>query len=99
MRRFSRGDFVIYQEVRAQSDLMTGDANGESITIVEHKMTVCDFSKKGTLVLQTHEGHMHVTHSDDPNLRRASLWQRWFSGDRFPRLKQTTRSGSLRVST
>lgn len=95
MRRFSRGDLVIYQE---QTGMM-GAGDEDSIGIIEHYMTVCEFSKKGTLVLQTHQNNMHVTQSDDPNLRRAPFWQRWFCRGRFPRLKASPRPRALRVSS
>lgn len=95
MRRFSRGDFVIYEEARRQPASLSGLGGQVAVDIVEHYMTVCESSRRGTLVLQTHGGRIHVTQSDDPNIRRAPFWQRWFRRDRFPRLKQTPRSRAV----
>jgi hypothetical protein len=57
----------------------------ETISIVDHYLTVKESSKKGTLVLVTVSGKLHVTHNNNPNLRRAGWWERFFHRDRFPR--------------
>jgi hypothetical protein len=50
-------------------------------------MTVRESSQKGTVVLQTKSGKMHVTLNTNPNLRRARWWERMLYRDRFPQLK------------
>jgi hypothetical protein len=94
MRKFSRGDCVIFDEVPqtasiesrsgGELDSATGE---ESAYIVQHYMTVRESSQKGTVVLQTKSGKMHVTLNTNPNLRRARWWERVLYRDRFPQLK------------
>lgn len=80
MKRFRRGQFVIYDEPVPR--IKTGS---EDASVLRHYMIVSETSKKGTLVLQATSGQLIVTHRDNPNVRRARLWERIFKFDRFPR--------------
>ena len=86
MGKFSRGDRVIYDEVSRNPGGMDSETAGNSAYIVQHFMTVRESSKKGTVVLVTQTGKMHVTLNTNPNLRRARWWERLLYRDRFPRL-------------
>lgn len=87
MRRFSTGESVVYEEVqqRTNAQLPIADA------VVYHYMTVMESREKGTLVLVTQSGQLHVTHNNNPSLRRASWWERLRHPNRFPRLKAIPR--------
>ncbi len=85
MRVFTPGDRVVYEELQAAAA-----AGQSSAYVVEHFMTVRESREKGTLVLMTGKGTLHVTHNDNPNVRRASLWERFRYRDRFPQLTSTS---------
>ena len=82
MRRFSRGDRVIFDMIARNPGVPKDDS---STYIVQHFMTVQETSKKGTVVLVTNDGRMHVTLNTNPNLRRARWWEKLLYRDRFPR--------------
>jgi hypothetical protein len=86
MGKFFRGDRVIYEEETRNPGGTGSEAGGDSADIVQHFMTVRESSKKGTVVLVTQTGKMHVTLNTNPNLRRARWWERLLYRDRFPRL-------------
>lgn len=90
MRRFSTGEPVVFEEVRQHA--MAQRQNNAQLAnagdaVVCHYMTVMESREKGTLVLLTQNGQLHVTHNNHPNLRRASWWERLRYPGRFPRLK------------
>ena len=95
MRRFSKGEPVVFEEIRQSQQVLNRnespapDADG-TMGIVCHYMTVLESRDKGTLVLLTQGGKMHVTHNNHPNLRRASWWERFRHRNLFPRLNTTT---------
>jgi hypothetical protein len=47
---------------------------------------VANVLRDGRLLLITRRGKQHVVHPNDPQLRRASWWQRFRFGHRFPLL-------------
>lgn len=83
MRRFSTGEPVVFEEVQRSMEA----ENSEGIVV--HYMTVMESREKGTLVLLTQSGQLHVTHNNNPSLRRASWWERLRHPGRFPRLSLT----------
>lgn len=82
MRKFRRGQFVVYDEPIPRTGMPAQDF--ESDSVIRHYMIVSESSKKGTLVLQATSGQLIVTHRDNPNVRRARFWERIFKFDRFP---------------
>lgn len=54
--------------------------------IVEKYWTVRSQAADGTLELVTRRGKVHFVRTDDPRLRPARLWERWFCRERFPDL-------------
>ena len=92
MRKFRPGDQVIYYQAQYRNTATPGGNVAtlqrveQAVEVVDHYMTVRESSRKGTLVLVANSGQLHVTHNDDPNIRRASLWERFRYRDRFPRL-------------
>ena len=90
MRRFSTGESVVYEEVQQPTNAQTRQnpqtADSGDSRVVYHYMTVMESREKGTLVLLTQGGQLHVTHNNNPNLRRASWWERLCHPSRFPRL-------------
>lgn len=102
MRRFRRGDYIIYYEPAPRRPAYAQTAGNDSTRMATHFMTVRESSQKGTLVLQAHSGQLIVTHNDSPQIRRARWWERWFQGDQFPQLDAPSRpvliNGTLRRS-
>lgn len=89
MRRFSTGEPVVFEEVQRQASTVNGNnvqPQENADGVVYHYMTVMESREKGTLVLLTNSGQLHVTHNNNPNLRRASWWERLRHPGRFPRL-------------
>ncbi len=94
MRRFSTGDPVIYEETRPNANAAQGGApvgDDDDSSIICHYMTVMESGNRGTLVLLTHAGEMHVTHNSNPCVRRPSWWERFRFHDQFPQLKPPRR--------
>ena len=91
MRKFTRGDFVVYYEPAPRRPALVEPAGGGSAHFTTHYLTVRESSKKGTLVLQAHSGQLIVTHNQNPDLRRARWWERLVHGSRFPRLERLDR--------
>ena len=52
--------------------------------IVNKFWVVVKMLSDGRVVLRTRRGKEHIKSADDPNLRRASLWERLCYRDRFP---------------
>ncbi len=94
MRRFSTGEPVVYEEVQQPTNAQTRQnaqiTDSDNSGVVYHYMRVMESREKGTLVLLTQSGQLHVTHNNNPNLRRASWWERLCYPSRFPRLNVTT---------
>jgi hypothetical protein len=93
MRRFSTGQPVVVEELQRSTNAQSRD-DARTITaadaaVVYHYMTVMESREKGTLVLLTQHGELHVTHNNNPSVRRASWWERLTSRDRFPRLRRS----------
>jgi hypothetical protein len=88
MRRFSTGEPVVFEEFQGRPSAQNGNTirSADVANVVYHYMTVMESREKGTLVLLTQTGQLHVTHNNNPNLRRASWWERLRYPGRFPRL-------------
>lgn len=58
--------------------------------VVEKYWTVRRVTDDGKVELITRRGKVHPVRSDDPRLRPARWWERWFYSDRFPDLNRLT---------
>lgn len=67
--------------------------------IVEKYWTVRSHATDGTLELVTRRGKVHHVRADDPRLRPARLWERWFHRGRFPDLTQLPSSSKRSESS
>jgi hypothetical protein len=63
--------------------------------IVDKYWTVRAISGDGALELVTRRGKVHHVRANDPRLRPARLWERWFQRERFPDLAQLASSAKL----
>ena len=93
-RPFKEGDFVVYRRRkytthpgrRAQD--VEGAAHGDLYHyFVEKSWIVERVQDDGTLLLKTRRGKTHVVAPDDPDLRHASLWDRFRYRKRFAELR------------
>lgn len=81
--RFQVGDRVLYRRtkfsrqpgVRARNITPMPHGDGYSYN-VDKFWVVSAIQPDGRLVVVTRRGKEHVVHPDDPNLRRASWWER-----------------------
>jgi hypothetical protein len=54
--------------------------------LVDKYWRILDIRDDGTLLLATRRGKRHTISPDDPRVRPARWWERWFLNDRFPSL-------------
>ncbi len=52
--------------------------------VVEKYWTVEEVHEDRTATLVTRRGKRHRISLEDPKLRKATFWERWFLSDRFP---------------
>jgi hypothetical protein len=106
-RPFQRGDRVVYRKTkhslhpgpRAQ-DVFPAPGGDDYSYCVDKYWTVTDLTDDRIVVI-TRRGKTHVLDKNDPNLRHARFWERWFLGDRFPEesvRSEETSSGSEATS-
>ena len=93
---FDHGDYVIYRRLRhanrpsRRAKDIRPAVLGEYYSFeVEKYWIVDDVLPDGRLLLRTRRGKIHEVSSDDPQLRLASAWERWFLTSRFPAREQT----------
>lgn len=89
------GDCVIYRKTkysdhpgpraRRVSPAPNGD---EYIYLVDKFWIVEEIQPDGKIVLRTRRGKQHTISSDDPNLRKARLWERYWFRSRFDAMLQ-----------
>ena len=102
-RQFQRGDRVVYRKTkhslhpgpRAQ-DVFPAPGGDDYSYIVDKYWTVTDLTGD-RIVVVTRRGKTHVLDKNDPNLRHARFWERWFLGNRFP--DESTRSDESTASS
>lgn len=91
---FHPGDPVVYRATKhsahpgPRAQEVTAEKCGEGYSYVVDKFwVVAETRPDGQVVLQTRRGKIHQLSADDPRLRPARWWERfWFRG-RFPSLK------------
>ncbi len=88
---YRTGDPVIYRKLKhsvhpgERAKNVEPAPNGDYYTYeVDKFWTVADLTEDGKLVLVTRRGKKHVISPNDPNVRRANLWERFLYADRFP---------------
>jgi hypothetical protein len=90
-RPFKPGDRVVYRKTkhslhpgpRAQ-DVFPAPGGDDYSYCVDKYWTVTDRTEDDRIVVVTRRGKTHVLDKNDPNLRHARFWERWFLGNRFP---------------
>ncbi len=87
---WTAGDWAVYRKSKISSNpgvraaRVRATPKGESYNYLVDKYWVVErVLPDGRLVLVTPGGKRNKIHSDDPNLRRPSLWDRFFFRDRF----------------
>lgn len=89
------GDCVIYRKTkysdhpgpRARSISPTPNGD-EYIYLVDKFWVVEDVQPDGQIVLRTRRGKQHTVSSEDPKLRKARLWERYWFRSRFGAMLQ-----------
>jgi hypothetical protein len=86
-----RGDPVIYRVFKTSTD---PGPRAQEVYPAEHGdwysyqvdkyWAVSEVLADGSLKLVTRRGKQHTVPADDPRLRVARWWERWFYRDRFP---------------
>lgn len=96
---FQPGNLVIYR-MRKRSPrpgpramAISPELHGEAYSYeVEKYWVVADSLDDGTIMLQTRRGKRHRVAAVDPNLRRASWWERLLYRRRFPQTDAAARA-------
>lgn len=85
-----RGDWVVYRKSKQgpapgpRAQAVMACSKGENYAYIVDKFWVVDQVLPGGRVrLRTRRGKVHELPVDDPNLRKAGLWDRFFHGERF----------------
>lgn len=93
-QRYRTGDRVIYTRDKytpcpgPRAKNIVAARNGESYQYqVDKYWLVTEVRGDGRLVVQTRRGKQHVIAADDPQLRKASWFERLFRAQYFPRLE------------
>ena len=82
---FTRDKYTSAPSPRAKNLVAT--PNGESYQYqVDKYWVVIEVRTGGELLVATRRGKTHVVQADNPQLRKASWWERFFKGKRFPHL-------------
>jgi hypothetical protein len=88
--QFNVGDCVVYRKTkhsthpgpRARS--INPNPNGDEYTyLVDKYWVIEDILESGEMILRTRRGKQHTVSVDDSNLRKASIWERFWHRDRF----------------
>ena len=95
-RRFAAGDWVFYRKLKhsaspgPRANGIAPAERGEMYTyFVDKFWVVQEVLAEGRLRVQTRRGKSHLIEASDPNLRRASWWQRWIYRKRFLDVEQS----------
>ncbi len=90
-RQFEPGDLVVYCKTKhsprpgPRAKQIDPEPRGEDYTYrVDKYWVVMDLRDTGDVVVQTRRGKRHLLPADDPNLRHATLSERWLKARRFP---------------
>lgn len=93
---FRPGDWVIYRKQKSstvpgpRASNVHAASKGNLYRYTVDKFWVIDsINEDGTLNLRTRRGKQHQVMADDPQLRRARLWERWIHRSRFEMIPNT----------
>ena len=89
-RQLTAGDWVVYRKSKRstspgpRASHVVGSPKGESYTYTVDKFWVVEkVMPDGKLQMRTSKGKLNIIDRNDPNLKRASLFQRLFWKARF----------------
>lgn len=90
-KTFQPGDPVVYRKTKhsplpgPRAEQIIPSRGGDDYAYcVDKYWTVRELTDENELLVVTRRGKTHLLSTDDPNLRHANLWERWFMGGRFP---------------
>jgi len=98
-RTFKRGDWVVFRRRKYTThpgprarDVEAAEKGEFYRYVVDKFWVVLDVMADGHLLLKTRRGKRHKVDSNDPELRRANLWDRIRYRSRFDQLRPTDAS-------
>jgi hypothetical protein len=72
-----------------RAERIEAEPRGEYYHYVVDKFWIVQEAREdGTLILLTRRGKQHEVASDDPRLKRANWWKRFWWNQKFPKLDQ-----------
>ncbi|MBB3204757.1 hypothetical protein FHS27_000524 [Rhodopirellula rubra] len=87
---YQPGDWVIYTKQKSstspgpRAENVHAASKGNLYRYTVEKFWIIDsVGDDGTLKLRTRRGKRHEVPADDPQLRKARLWERWIHSSRF----------------
>lgn len=100
-KHFQPGDWVIYTKAKfstrpgPRAKEISPAEHGDNYSYLVDKFWVVAAPETdgSTLLLRTRRGKTKLVEANDPNLHRATLWQRLFYRNRFPRIDDGEESG------
>ena len=90
--RFSLGDWVIYRKQKRsarpgpRAQIVGVAEKGDSYAYLVDKYWVVVQVTPGRVTVRTRKGKLHEIEMEDPRLRRANWWERWWLRERFREL-------------
>jgi hypothetical protein len=97
-RSFQQGDWVVFRRTKYTThpgprakDVQATEHGDYYNYFVDKFWIVDEVLADGSLKLRTRRGKTHVVREDDPNLRRATLWERLRYRARFIELNTADR--------
>ena len=92
-KTFQPGDRIVYRKTKhspqpgPRAEAIVPARGGDNYAYcVDKYWTVRDLTDENQLQVVTRTGKTHLLNPDDPNLRHANLWERWFLKERFPEM-------------
>ena len=89
-KEFQQGDWVVYRKTKSsvrpgpRAQNVSASEHGDQYTYTVDKFWIVDqILEDGSLRLITRRGKTHVVRPNDPNLHRASWWERMCFRKRF----------------
>ena len=95
-RKFKKGDLVIYRKTKhsaspgPRAQKVEPAPHGEDYSYLVEKFWVVAEADEETVLLRTRRGKEHRLSANNPNLRHARWWERWFYRNRFPQMTAGT---------
>lgn len=92
-KTFQPGDRIVYRKTKhsrqpgPRAEAIVPAQRGDDYAYcVDKYWIVRDLTDENQLRVITRTGKTHLLDSNDPNLRHANLWERWFLSERFPEM-------------